>query len=97
MSINIKKHPKDVQELVAKRAKEYEKKMGMPFMGDGDYHTIENAFGWTNSEEGYEFWDNIDKTGDYDEFYDKYPKKSMKGKPAATVKGNNIVNSYELY
>lgn len=38
------------------------------------------AFDWSESVEGYDFWDNIDDGFGFDAFFEKYPKKTKKKK-----------------
>ena len=63
--------PLEIREAAERAIKEYKRQW--PNSEEIKRKTIGNSFSWDNSEEGVEVWDAVNR-GDYDFFYERYPK-----------------------
>lgn len=83
----IKDLPIEIQRLVWIRQIEANNK---PTTNDGIYDDCD-TFYWDDTDEGYEFWDNIDD-GDFDCFYNKYGKGYKFNKHNLVVLGSHTLD-----
>ena len=96
---NIKDFP---IEVVEKMIEEQFKQGYLPdvevFQKNASAGVDEGGFCWTNSEDGFKFWEDVISYGDFELFFKKYPKKTnLVYIIGDSVIGMDIIKTLEKY
>ncbi len=67
---------KDLPVEIQQRMLDEQERQGYPRNAEEFEESVTGGFAWVNSEEGHAFWYEIIVNGNFDIFYEKYPKKT---------------------